>query len=210
MNQEITILVVDDDPDVLFATARIIQQAGYQVFKASTGRECLLKAKENKPDLILLDVVMPDVNGIELCRQIKADSLFESTFVVLVSGSKTASEEQADGLDIGADGYIIRPIPNRELLARVNALVRILVAERERDRLIVELKEALAKIKTLQGLLPICSYCKKIRDDKGYWNQIERYIGERSDTQFSHGICPECAEKYYPDMDLYGDEQPQE
>jgi len=170
MNQDIKILVVDDDPDVLFATARIIQKAGYQVIKASTGRECLLKAKEKKPDLILLDVVMPDVNGIELCRQIKADSLFESTFVVLVSGSKTASEDQADGLDIGADGYIIRPIPNRELLARVNALVRILVAERERKQAEEALRESEKRLIVAQQIANIGDFTWDVETGEVTWS----------------------------------------
>jgi len=81
-------------------------------------------------------------------------------------------------------------------------MVRIINAERERDRLIGELQEALSQVKRLSGLLPVCSYCKKVRDDKGYWNQIDAYIEEHSDADISHSICPECAEKYYPDMDL--------
>ena len=72
-------------------------------------------------------------------------------------------------------------------------------AEKEREKLILKLQEALDNIKTLNGLLPICSNCKKIRDDKGYWNQIESYIRDHSEAEFSHGICPECAKKYYPD-----------
>jgi hypothetical protein len=83
-------------------------------------------------------------------------------------------------------------------------------AQTEKDNLIVELMDALSKVKTLSGLLPICSYCKKIRDDKGYWNQIESYIHEHSEAEFSHSICQECAKKYYPDMDLYSDEQTQQ
>jgi hypothetical protein len=70
-------------------------------------------------------------------------------------------------------------------------------------------KERTQKLKILSGLLPICSHCKNIRDDKGYWNKIESYIHEYSDAEFSHGICPECAQKYYPDMDLYGEEETQ-
>jgi len=105
---------------------------------------------------------------------------------------------------MGADGYIARPITNRELLARVNAMVRILKAERERDRLIVQLEEALARVKKLSGLLPICAGCKRIRDDKGYWNQIESYLKEHSEAIMSHGICPECVKKYYPDLDVNG------
>jgi len=78
-------------------------------------------------------------------------------------------------------------------------------AERQREKLISELQNALSEIKTLKGILPICSYCKKIRDDKGYWNQIESYVRDHSETEFSHGICQECAEKHYPDMDLFDD-----
>jgi hypothetical protein len=77
--------------------------------------------------------------------------------------------------------------------------------EEQRDKLIVDLQKTLSEVKTLRGFLPICSNCKKIRDDKGYWNQIESYIRDRSEAEFSHGICPECAKKLYPDMDLYGD-----
>ncbi len=205
MDPNIKILVVDDDIDVLFATARVIRKAGYEVIEASTGNECLNKAREYKPDLILLDVILPDIMGTEICRRIKADSFFKDVFILLLSGQKTASDDQAEGLDLGADGYIARPISNRELLARVRAMVRILTAERKVDHLVTELQEALAKVKTLKGLLPICSYCKNIRDDKGYWNKIEKYIQEHSDAEFSHGICRECAAKYFPDIDIYDD-----
>ena len=202
MNSDIKILIVDDDPDLLFATARITESAGYEVLTASTAGHCMELVKNNRPDLILLDVILPDGDGRALCSQIKADSALENIFVVLISGTKTDSAEQADGLDIGADGYIARPITNRELLARVNAMVRILRAERERDRLIVQLEEALAKVKKLSGLLPICAGCKKIRDDNGYWNQIELYLKEHSEVIMSHGICPECAKKYYPELNI--------
>jgi len=199
MDQDILILVVDDDPDTLFATARIVQKAGYKVIKAANGKDCLEKAKADKPDLILLDVILPDIQGQEVCKEIKADPFFKSTFVVLISGSKTSSDEQAEGLDLGADGYIARPISNRELAARVNAWVRILKAERERDNAISDLEAALANIKRLSGLLPICMFCKKIRDDQGYWTQIENYIHDHSEADFSHSICQACTEEHYPD-----------
>ena len=205
MNSDIKILIVDDDPDLVFVSARIIKSAGYEVLTASTAGQCMEIVKNNRPDLILLDVILPDGDGQTLCGQIKADPALKNIFVVLISGTKTDSTEQADGLEVGADGYIARPISNRELLARVNAMVRIIRAERERDRLIVQLEESLAKIKKLSGLLPICAGCKKIRDDKGYWNQIELYLREHSDAIMSHGICPECAEKYYPDFNVYDD-----
>lgn len=208
MNENLKVLVVDDDPDVLFATVRIVKSQGYQVLEAASGSECRQQVRQHQPDLILLDVVLPDVDGVELCREIKSDPIFRGTYIILLSGMKTASNEQAEGLDGGADGYIARPVSNRELKARVNAMVRILKAERERDQLIEELQEALEKIKVLSGLLPICSYCKKIRDDKGYWNQVESFIETHSDALFSHSICPDCAKTYYPDLDLYDDSTP--
>ncbi len=88
-----------------------------------------------------------------------------------------------------------------EIQAEVEARIRI---QSEKDNLIVELKDALCKVKTLSGMLPICSSCKKIRDDKGYWNQIEFYIGEHSDAEFSHGICPDCMKKLYPEFEVIG------
>ncbi len=203
MNSKIAVLIVDDDPDVLFATSRIVRSEGYTVLEASTGEGCMETARKNKPDLILLDVILPDILGTEVCRQIKADPFLKGIFVVLMSGLKTSSPEQAEGLDVGADGYIARPVSNLELKARVNAMVRILKAEQERDHLILELREALSKIKQLSGLLPICMHCKKIRDDKGYWNQIEAYIQKNSEAEFSHGICQECAATLYPEFNLY-------
>ena len=204
-DRNIQILIADDDPDILFATSRIIKAEGYHVVTASTGEECMESARHNQPDLILLDVILPDIEGVELCKAIKSDPSLKHIYIILISGLRTGSAEQAEGLDDGADGYIARPISNRELKARVNAMVRILTAERERDRLIVELREALAKVKQLSGMLPICSYCKKIRDDEGYWEKIESYIQMHSNAELSHGICPACAKKYFPDMDLYGD-----
>lgn len=206
MKQNIKILVVDDDPDVRFATARVIRKEGFSVIEAGSGNECIHRAGQEKPDIILLDVVLPDIEGPQVCKTIKADPFFRDTHIILISGKKTASNEQAMGLDCGADGYIARPISNQELRARVDSLVRILLGEREREQLIQELQKAIAEIKVLSGLLPLCSHCKKIRDDKGYWNQVEAYIEKHSDAEISHSICPQCAEKYYPDMGLYDDE----
>ncbi len=203
MTQQIKILIVDDDPDVLFATTRLVKKAGYTVMEASTGEAAIKIAREQKPDIILLDVVLPDIMGTELCRQIKADPMIDGGYVILTSGMRTASDQQADGLDAGADGYIARPISNRELIARINSMVRILNAERERDQVIEELRQALAKIRQLSALLPICMHCKKIRDDKGYWSDLEAYIRENTDTEFSHSICRECAQKHYPELNLF-------
>lgn len=202
MNENISILVVDDDPNILLATARLLRSARYNVFEAETGSACLSVVRERKPDLILLDVHLPDTSGYEVCRQIKADEGLRQSYVVLFSGSMISSDNQSEGLEIGADGYLTRPIANRELLARVQAMVRIIRAERERDLLIKKLQEALATIKTLSGMLPICASCKNIRDDQGYWEEVELYVKKHSTAEFTHGICPACCKKLYGDINL--------
>jgi PleD family two-component response regulator len=196
------ILVTDDAPDILLLTRTLLEDEGYEVFEATTGEECLASARQYRPDIVLLDVMLPDVTGTEVCRQIKSDPALGQTFVILVSGVRISSDFQADGLDVGADGYIIKPVTNRELLARVQSMVRIKRAEdalrqkeKEQERLILELQEALQEIKTLTGFIPICSSCKKIRDDAGYWDQLEAYISKHTDAVFTHSICPQCAEK---------------
>ena len=202
------ILVTDDTPDVLELTTTVLEDEGYKVAKAASGGECLEIARAQHPDIILLDVMLPDMTGIEVCKQIKEDEDLEGTFVILVSGVRISPDYQADGLNVGADGYIIKPITNRELIARVQAVARIKRAEDalrqtklEQQKLIAELQEALAEIKTLKGFIPICASCKKIRDDEGYWNQLEAYISKHTEAIFTHSICPQCAEKYKAEME---------
>ena len=200
------ILVADDDPDVLLLFSTLLEDEGYEVYEATTGKGCLDAAQSHHPYLVLLDVVLPDMTGVEVCRQIKTEPELRGTFVILVSGARVSSDHQAEGLDVGADGYMVKGVTNREFLARIQALVRIKRAEdalREREKeqrkLISELEKALAEIRTLKGLIPICASCKKIRDDEGFWHQLEVYIGKHTDAVFSHGICPECAEELYPE-----------
>jgi len=207
MRETVKVLVVDDDRDLLLLVSEVLRKGGYQVREASTGRECLEAAEADPPDLVLLDVMLPDVTGIELCGRIKADERLKSAFVILLSGVQTSSDYQADGLNIGADGYIVKPVSNKELLARVQAMVRIKRAEdalrekeEEQRELILKLGEALAEIKTLKGFIPICASCKKIRDHAGYWDQLEAYISKHTDAVFSHGLCPECADTFRAEL----------
>ncbi len=205
MSDAIHIMVVDDDPDVLSATVRMVSSLGHDVIQASTGAQCRAMLNTETVDLLVLDVMLPDLNGADLCKEIKTNPELKHIFVVLTSGMKTSSFDQAGGLEFGADGYIARPVSNREFKARIHAMIRILKAEQERDKLIIELQDALAKVKQLSGLLPFCSLCKKVRDDKGYWNQIEEYIQTYSDAQLGDSICPVCAKTYYPGINIYQD-----
>jgi diguanylate cyclase (GGDEF)-like protein/PAS domain S-box-containing protein len=131
MEKPAKILVVDDDPDLLELTSFILNKEGYEVFQASSGEESLYIARSERPDLVIMDVVLRDMSGLEACRKIKEDKELQGTYVVLLSGIKTSSNSQAEGLRAGADGYIVRPIPNRELLARIDAMIRIKRTESE-------------------------------------------------------------------------------
>jgi CheY-like chemotaxis protein len=201
--ETIKVLVTDDDSNMLLLESMLLEEEGYEVFQARSGMECLRAALKHCPDIILLDVMLPDMTGLEVCRKIKEDAALRDTFVILVSGVLVSSEFQADGLDTGADGYMTKPMHNAEFLARVRSVVRMKRAEdalreqeKEQEVLISRLHKALGEIKTLKGFLPICVSCKKIRDDQGYWKQLEAYIATHSDAVLTHGYCPQCAEDY--------------
>jgi PAS domain S-box-containing protein len=149
VNESAVILIVEDDPHLLAASARLLQKAGYRVLEATTGQEGLHLAKEIRPDLVLLDVVLPDVDGFEVCERIKANDELARAFVVMLSSTKTASDSQAEGLEAGADGYIVRPISNRELVARVQALLRV---KRVEDALQAQMHKLGARVKELNCL----------------------------------------------------------
>jgi DNA-binding response OmpR family regulator len=200
--KQFRVLVTDDNPDILLMYTMLLKGAGYVVLEASTGRECLNAARIHHPDLVLLDVMLPDMTGVQVCKQIKNDEKLKDIFVILASGIQVSSEHQAEGLDIGADGYIVRPISNKEFLARIQAGERIKRAEdtlrgneREQEKLVSQLREALVEIKALRGLIPICTSCKKIWDDEGYWDQLESYLSKHTDAVLTRGLCPECFRK---------------
>ncbi len=147
--QPIRILVVDDDPAVIHALTCLLKSAGYDARVASSGQACLNRLHETLPDLVLLDVALPDMDGLEVCRQIKADPRLADTSVVLLSSMRTDSDKQAEGLEAGADGYIDRTVGNRELLARVQALVRLRDAEAQVRRTTQALREGEKKFRVM-------------------------------------------------------------
>jgi PAS domain S-box-containing protein len=136
------ILCVDDDPDLLQINTSILRNAGYEVTEAATGEECLRITKEEHPDLILLDVMLPDISGFDICRQIKETPELLGTYVMLISGMEISSASQVKGLDAGADGYIARPLPAQEFLSRISAIIRIKKTE-------AALRKSMEQYKTL-------------------------------------------------------------
>ncbi len=136
-----TLLIVDDNPVVLLAQVELFRAAGFVVLQARTGDEGLRLARECLPDLTLLDVQLPDIHGHDLCRRMKADPELRRLFVVMLSSSETSSGRQAAGLEAGADGFVARPVDNRELLARVQSMLRIQRAEAGLRRMQSELED---------------------------------------------------------------------
>jgi PAS domain S-box-containing protein len=322
MTTPIRILVADDDAAKRLAITRILTQAGYEVLQATGGVEALDLAQTAAPDLVLLDVEMPDLSGTDVCLQLRAKPATNALPVLYLSAHRTHSQDRIEGLDSGADGYLVWPMDPRELLAWVRTLLRVRHTERavraanadlnhtlesisdaffalddawrvvhfntaaeralgrdraqvlgralqdgfpeargsvleekyaealrdrrplvfetyfdrppytnwyevriyprepgisvyfqvittrkqaeaERENLIRDLQAALASVKTLRKLLPICAGCKKIRDDEGYWQSVEGYMLQHADVRFSHGLCPDCLRECYADL---GDE----
>jgi diguanylate cyclase (GGDEF)-like protein/PAS domain S-box-containing protein len=155
------IVVVDDDPHLLFATARILKSAGYDVSTAAGGAEGLEKIREIRPDLVLLDVVMPDIDGRAVCRTIKSDPELKGIYVIFLSSMQTASDQQAEGLESGADGYITRPVDKRELLARVESLLRI-------RKIQADLEESESRYRLLfNEMISGCALHEMILDSEG-------------------------------------------
>ena len=144
-NSNFKILVVDDDPDILRMTERLLSEKQYTVSTAINGQECNQAILRDKPDLLLLDVMLPDTSGKFICKALKSDPELSSIFVLLLSGMKTDSENISEGLESGADGYLVKPVKNRELLARVDAAIRIIQAERKIKQINTELRKANAE-----------------------------------------------------------------
>lgn len=190
-----TILLVDDEPDLLTAWRRVLRKAGFHVRMAAEGGAAFESARSERPDLILSDVQMPAVGGIELCRQIRSHAELSAIPVILYSSQRKTSENAVEGLRAGADDYIETPVDPALLVAKVVRGVERRREEEARERLIADLRAALDEVKTLQGILPICSYCKSIRRVDNFWEEVESYVAAHTDARFSHGVCPDCYDK---------------
>lgn len=186
------VLVADDDRVGATILARSLNRWGLDVVVAHDGTHAWdIIQQDDAPAMAVLDWEMPGADGPELCRRIRQDEKRSHMYVMLL----TARESKADvisGLDAGADDYLVKPFDPDELRARVHVGLRVLGLQERLAERVAELQEALSKVKHLSGLLPICAYCKRVRTDQNYWEQVEHYMADHSDVQFSHGICPTC------------------
>ncbi len=205
------ILIVDDSPDQQAILRTILGKAGHQDLLSAESAEAaflLLGMNGQAPsapiDLILMDVLMPEMDGVEACRLIKACAHLRDIPIIMVTAKSDHSDLQA-AFAAGAIDFITKPVNSIELLARASSTLALKkemdcrkAREAELQRSNEELQKALREVKVLRGLIPICASCKKIRNDGGFWQQLEEYIGEHSEAEFSHGICKPCVKKLYP------------
>ena len=188
------ILIADDDRTSTLMLSATLAQWGYEVVVVHDGGEAWDRiVGDEPPQLAIVDWMMPVLDGIELCRRIRAATLRSPVYVILLT-ARSSRRDLVAGLEAGADDYLTKPFDPDELRARIHVGQRTLAL--------------IANIKRLTGLLPICSYCKRIRSDEDYWEQVESYISDHTDARFSHGICPPCLEKAMAEIDEGADLAP--
>jgi len=198
------ILIAEDDVVSRRALEATLKRWGHQVIATTDGAAAWeVLQRPDAPPLAILDWMMPEIDGVEVCRRARqlapggsagprADH-HRCLYLILLT-ARGETEDVVAGLDAGADDYIVKPFKREELQARLNVGLRMVDLHQRLGRRLAELHDALGKVKHLQGLLPICTYCKRIRDDHNYWQQVESYIGSHSEARFSHSICPSCYE----------------
>jgi len=196
MTPELTqILIAEDHSVSRNLLARNLSRFGFQVSTAENGDEAMqILEREDAPPIAILDWMMPGLDGLEVCRRVRAQSGRRYTYLILLTAKQDKSEITA-GLEAGADDYVVKPFDQDELRARLKVGQRVVALERQLAERVTELESALADVRKLKRLLPICMYCKNIRDGRDYWHEIEEYIHTETGTDFSHGICPACMKK---------------
>ncbi len=196
------ILIAEDDLTSRLLLENILQKWDYEVTSVEDGAQAWkILNSDDPPQLVILDWMMPEIDGMELCQRIRADEKLKGSYIILLT-AKISREDLIEGLESGADDYITKPFNREELHARLNVGLRVINLQSTLSDRVSELQIAMGQIKTLKGILPICSYCKKIRDDSNYWQQVENYISHFSDAEFSHGVCPDCYDKFVqPQLD---------
>jgi phosphoserine phosphatase RsbU/P len=189
------ILIADDDDVSRLQLEVLLTRHGHDVIAVSDGTEAWKAMQsDDPPRLVVLDWLMDEMDGVDVCRRVREIPSLRSVYIILLTSRRDQAHILA-GLQAGANDYVTKPFDRDELLARVRVGSQMASLHAELAARVHELEEALVRVGQLQGLLPICSYCKSIRDDKNYWHQVETYIKSHSEAEFSHGICPNCWEK---------------
>lgn len=199
MKQDITVLIVEDsfdDYSLLKEVLESSEEVEAKIIHEDRLEGAISAAKNKVIDVAVIDLSLPDSFGLD--TYVSFHEKYPLIPTIIMTGTKDY-EMAFIAVQNGAQDYLFKGEPSS------TAIIRTIRYAIERQRLMTELRTALDHVEQLQGMLPICSACKKIRDDKGYWNRIESYISRHSKVVFSHGICPDCARKLYPDLDIFND-----
>src|SRR5579862_2072669 len=188
------VIVAEDDAVTRLMVTRTLERAGYPVIGVADGEAAWQAIERDRPRLAIFDWMMPGLDGAALCRRIRETPEAEGMYAILLT-SKSGADDVIAGLDAGADDYLVKPFDPQELLARVRAGERVLALQQQLTERVAQLQTAMAAVKQLAGLVPICSYCKRIRSDDDYWHQIDSYLAHTIDARFTHGVCPSCLDK---------------
>jgi phosphoserine phosphatase RsbU/P len=187
------ILVAEDEPVSQLALVRSLEQWGHQVETVADGlNACLRLTASDAPPLAILDWMMPGMDGVEVCERVRAAALRVDPYLIMLTG-RNGRDALVQGLTAGADDFMTKPFDRVELQARVQVGVRVVNLQLALVDRIQELEQSRAREHSLRTLMPICSYCKKIRNDGNYWQMLERYMSENG-YEFTHGVCPDCLE----------------
>jgi len=196
--ESLNILIAEDDYVICQEVKRILTKLGHNVIaEVSNGIDAVTRTIELEPDIVIMDIKMPKLDGLEATKRVQGK---KSTPVVILSAYDDEDLARR-AADAGASAFLVKPAADKQFqraiiiaMARHDDLMRTIQLNKE-------LSQALEEIKTLRGIVPICMHCKGIRDDKGYWKQLEEYLMAHTDAEFSHGICPQCYDKLYSHLD---------
>lgn len=195
------ILITDDDLTTRNMLSGFLKKMGHHVVEACDGKEAWnILQRGDILQLAIIDWLMPELDGLAVVKRARAHLNHRLLYIIMLT-MKSDKTDIVEALNAGADEYLTKPVDFNELHARVNVGCRIIEMSARLDEQVKKLKTALDHIKTLQGIIPICSYCRKVRTDHGAWKKLETYILQHSEAQFSHGICPSCLKIYDPESD---------
>lgn len=198
------ILVAEDDPVSSQILATTLSTWGHEVVSTRNGFEAWEHLqREDSPLIMVLDWMMPGMDGLEVCRRVRQSPRRISPYIILLTAN-LGVDRLVTGMEAGADDYLTKPYNRDELRVRINVGSRIVELQSKLAERVHKLEEALDQVKQLEGMLPMCSYCRNVRDDRDYWQSVESYVTTHSETKFSHGICPSCYETTVkPQLELY-------
>ena len=188
------VVIAEDDAVSRRILETLLRKWGYEVTTTLDGEAAWeVLQGPNAPSLAILDIMMPGIDGLDLCRRLRESPTSVPPYIILLTATHGV-REVVRGIEAGADDYLTKPYDHDELRVRVQVGARIIELQTKLAERVQQLEVALDHVKQLQGILPICSYCKKIRNDRNYWQNVESYVSDHSQAEFSHSICPSCYE----------------